>query len=211
MQRSLAVIGKTITPDVKADPVVNTALAALNSLHTAFTNAGFTDTQLRNALVQDYMESGAFTNSGWKQNNPGNIMYTKNDQWATKGTYDGPNKTYFAAYKNLDDYAQAKKRVLSLDPGRPIDATGTEYADFAHRLKLNNYYGDESEASYLAKLNGAAQRLRILGDLDVDSAQNITTNAGVKPWYSFFTDMPVLGKVGIVVGGLIVLKILFDD
>lgn len=179
------------------------AMAALSAEKKALENAGYNTNQLNWNLIKDYMESGAFTNGGYlKHNNPGNITYSKNDKYATKGTAMPGNPGYYwAHYKSLDDYAQGLKRILNIKPGIPWEATGGK--DYVHRLKLNNYFGKESEDSYLKKLQAANDRLTLIQDLDTDTHQTIVTPDAKHSWWS---DLPWYGKGGIILAGLVVVR-----
>jgi hypothetical protein len=162
--------------------------------------AGFTLPSIDYVFLMCYMESGAWQNSFMKKDhNPGNIIFV-HQQGATKGGYMAANKTYAAHYATLTDFAHDLMRVLSKPPGFPLQATSL--SDYVHRLKLNGYFGKESEASYLAKMKGAAQRLRIIVKLKDDTDQKI-----VMPKHNFFKDHPVLAGAAIVVGVLVVGKV----
>jgi hypothetical protein len=166
--------GVALKNGVTPDAIVQAAIKALSNEHDALMKAGVPDALLNFILVRDWMESGAYSNNGYKlHNNPGNIMWNKNDKYGTKGTYNAANKTYYSHYPTIDAYVQKAIAVLKQKPGIPYDATTKE--DFVHRLKLNNYFGKTSEADYLNAMKGAAQRINLVSDLQTDTNQNIVT------------------------------------
>ena len=121
----------------------------------ALKGVGLDGDLLQWAFIQLYMESAGFSNGpASKDNNPGNIIWFKGQR---RGVYMPGNKTYATHFNTLADFARVYNQLLNKAPGRPIAATSL--ADFAHRLKLNNYYGAESESSYLGKLEATAARL----------------------------------------------------
>lgn len=202
----LADIGKKTvkkTP-VTDDARVAAALAYQTAEMAALQAAGFSADQVKFNLVKDWMESGAYTSTGARVNNPGNIMFGNHNINAAKGPYLQGNKSYLASYKTLAGYAVDLKRVLSLSPGRPIDATGyPDPADFVHRLKLNNYFGSESEASYLQKMKSTQQRLRIVAQLQTDTHQDIVVDDGQggDKFTQWWNGLSMVEKIGLGVAG----------
>lgn len=181
------------------DAKVATALNYQKAETAALQSAGFPDAQVKFNLVKDWMESGGYTSTGAKVNNPGNIMFGSHNINATKGPYLSGNKSYLAAYVSLNDYAKDLRRVLSLSPGRPIDATGyPDLRDFVHRLALNRYFGKEPESSYLAKMQGAQQRLRIISQLQDDTHQDIVVSTGKQDKFTeWWEGLSTTEKIGI--------------
>jgi hypothetical protein len=202
-------VGDTIKVPVKDDPMVARSISMMNAEIAALQGGGFSDDQVKFNVVKDWMESGAYTSTGSKVNNPGNIMYGKHNINAHKGPYLEGNKTYLAAYSSLGDYARDLKRVLSLSPGKPYEATGyPDLRDFVHRLALNHYFGKESEVSYLNKMKGAQQRLRIITDLQVDSHQDLTTDTPKDKFMTWWDNLSTTEKVGIGVAAFTGIAIL---
>ena len=192
------------------DPKLASALQYMNAEITALQGAGFSDDQVKFNTIKDYMESGAYTNTNSKYFNPGNIHYSNHSKTAMKGgaTSEGGN---WARYKNLDDYAIDLQRVLQLGPGHPYDATGyPDLTDYVHRLKLNKYFGSESEVSYLKKLQGAQQRLKIIAQLHTDAHQDIVTPGSGNKFTNWLNGLTmtekVLGGAAAVVLGLVIIK-----
>ena len=201
--------GKVVKHNKVTDPVLKRAVDYYNREKAALQAAGLADNLIDWIMVQDYMESGAYTNTGAKYNNPGAIMWPPHGlKYGHKGPYSTANKTYLAAFKSLPEYVNEKIAVLSQSPGRPVDASSG--ADFVHRLKLNNYFGkNTSEAQYAAAMRGAAQRLNIIGDLYTDTAQD----AAIPPppgggFMQFIKDHPLLTGIGATVGVLMVVKVI---
>lgn len=165
------------------------------NVYNALKTAGFKDPALQFVYLMCYMESGAWTNGPTvKDNNPGNIMMYKG---ATKGTYIAANKTYAAHFASLSQFAAKLYSLLSRG-SRPVDAT--DLTDFVHRLKGIDYFGKQSESSYLSAMQGAAQRLRLIADLDNDTHQKIVKDAGV------LKTINPLWYLAAGVGGLILLN-----
>ena len=206
-KRPPAGVGKVLHPKVNEDKVFANAVDQFNYEKQVLQANGLSGDIVDYILTQDYMESGAYSNVGAKNNNPGNIMWPKKGKlkYGTKGPYNAVNKTYYGSFPNLDSYVKEKIAVLSEKPGEPIKATSG--ADYVRRLKMNNYFGNESEASYLDKLKYAAKRINIIGDLWVDSHQDIAVpdslDTGLWPWMKAH---PILTGVGLAAVGLVVIK-----
>lgn len=161
----------------------------------ALVNAGIPDPPLKFVFILCYMESGGFTNGPSRNDyNPGNIMWYPG---MTKGTYVAANRTYAIHFRNFDEFARELKKTLSKG-ARPIGAD--TLTDFVHRLKLNNYMGNESEASYLAKMRGAQQRLRLQGQLQDDANQTVTDSGRNKKKLSVWV------WVGVAAAGVLVIR-----
>lgn len=198
------IIGATQSPEV------SNAVAWLNALKSAYKKKALRDELINWLLIKDYMESGAFTNEGTKQNNPGNIMWNKHDKYGKKGTYNKINHTYYSSYPTIDDYVNKMIQVIKQSPGRPYDATSGE--DFVKRLAANTYFGKitakNTIENYIAAMKGAAQRINLLSDLQADTNQQIVTPSSDSTSFidkikDFVTDHPIAsGAIGI---GLIVL------
>ena len=212
LNNNISINGPTNTAATKGDPLVNAAITYLNSETDALRNSGFSEDQVKFNLIKDYMESGAYTNSNSKNFNPGNITWSKNSKTAKKGKPFG--KGWWAVYSNLDDYATDLMRVLSLSPGRPIDATGyPDLTDYAKRLGINGYFGFKPEQGakyvtesmkYLKAMQGAQQRLKIIESLISDTNQKIVpgTKPPIKiPW----------GWIGGGIVGLMALSAIFKS
>lgn len=163
----------------------------------ALKDAGISGPVLDFALVQLYMESAGFSNGpARKDNNPGNITWYKG---VKKGVYMPANKTYAAHYDSLQQFAGAYLQLLSKG-ARPLDAATLE--DFAHRLKLNNYYGKESEASYLQKLQGTAARLNQLAVFYKATDKKMSKDAHPSWWKKH----PLLTGLILAAGAVVVIK-----
>lgn len=150
-----------------------------------------------------YMESGHWTNKlTTKDRNPGSLMWKPGQGWA-KGVYVPANGTFGIHFDTWQAFADQLYKEMSKGPGYPIRATSL--ADFVHRLKLNNYFGAESEDSYLAKLQRAQAALDIDAQKDahtfVDQERKRNEPKKGLKWWQW-------GLIG--VGGLVVLKVLRD-
>jgi len=66
---------------------------------------------------------------------------------------------YYASYPGVNNWAADYYRFLCFNKGagRPIDSTGIE--DFAHRLKVNGFYGD-TETNYVNALYRWSEELK---------------------------------------------------
>lgn len=168
---------------------------AAGAVWRALVGAGFPGVIMNWVFALCYMESGGFSNTLFKKdNNPGSIMMYAG---ARQGTYVPGNGTYAANFLTLDDFA-AKFYNLMNSGARPIAATSLE--DFVHRLKLNNYFGKESEASYYNKLAGTMNRLRLLDATYKAADAKMNKDAHPK------SKVPVWEWVALGLGGLLVLK-----
>lgn len=208
----LALVGDTITKaSTPPDARTAGALAYMNKEIDALQGAGFSPDQVKFNIIKDWMESGAYdpTKLNNQNFNPGNITWSKHSTVAQKGRPYGSG--YFAKYNNLNEYATDLKRVLSLSPGRPINATGyPDLKDFVNRLATNKYMGSDSPTAYLKAMQGAQQRIRILQSLETDAAQNIAMPS--PSWdkvKDFFTNLPTGVKIGAAaVGTLLIVKLI---
>jgi len=136
---------------------LSNAKGAAGEVYKALSGAGFPAGILNWVFALCYMESGGFSNTLFKKdNNPGSIMMYAG---AEQGTYVPSNGTYAAHFKNLDQFAAKLYSIMS-SGARPVAAADLQ--DFVHRLKLNNYFGKESEASYYNKLLATMNRLKLL-------------------------------------------------
>lgn len=169
----------------------------------SLTRAGFIFPNLNFTYAMLYMESGKWTNRpALIDNNPGNIMWYPG---AKKGVYVAANKTYAAHFDNLDKFAL--QLAYELRKGaNPLGAQTLE--DFVHRLKLNNYFGKESEESYYRKVKGALNDLGIWPDMTNPGQGLKDLMRGKEKDYTPKKPfkMPIWGWVLVGVGGLVVLK-----
>lgn len=202
-------VGKVIKTNVKGDDVMQNAIQVLNQEKNLLQGHGLSDKIISLILIQDYMESGGYTNKGYKlHNNPGNIMWNKHLKYGTKGTFNKANGTYYANFKDLDEYIKEKLLVLSQKPGLPLQAKGIEHTpytdavDFVHRLKQNKYFGDQDEKSYYKAMEGTAKRINLLSSLQDDTGQNVVVPENQNAFISWWQDLPTWKKWGIVGGSL---------
>lgn len=165
--------GKVVKTGGKDDPVVAKAMASFDKLKAAYQGTGLPAKIIDLALIQDWMESGAFTNKGYLQyNNPGSLMWPAHGlKYGKKGGLCTSNGTCFAAFKDLNEYALQKALEIRKGPGYPVQATSS--ADYVHRLGMNGYYGKEPESSYFNKMKAAAARINLLASLHEDIHQDI--------------------------------------
>lgn len=194
-----AFIGVT---EVKADPVVQSAMKALMQEHDLLKLAGLSDNLTAWIMMKDWGESGGFTNNGYKlHNNPGNIMWNSHDKHGTKGTWNAANKTFYSHYASLSDYVAKLIEVLSQSPGRPIDAKDAH--DFVHRLKLNNYFGKKSEEEYFNMMKGAGKIIDTMSSIQDNSFQTVAPEQKnafqnfLDNFKNIFATMSTVAKVGV--------------
>lgn len=187
------------------DKKVATGVAAFNLEKGMLQNEGLRPELIDWVLIQDWMESAGYTNKGYVQhNNPGGIMWpSKGLKYGKKGSYNAANHSYWTDFPSMAVYVKEKISVLSQKPGRPIDATSGP--DFVHRLKMNNYFGKQSEASYTAAMKGAASRINLIGDFYTDAHQDIVKPKG-EGILATIREHPVLAGVGAAVAGILILK-----
>jgi len=182
----------------KAGQLVLKGYAGL--LYQALQNAGFSEAFMKYAIPQLYMESAGFSNGpAVKDNNPGNIIWYKGQE---RGVWMPANKTYASHFKDLDAFARVYYGLMNKG-AVPADATSLE--DFVHRLKLNNYFGKESEASYLSKLKGTASRLNMLDKTYKAATKKMMADSHPPFWKQHPLLIGILATVG-VVGVIKILK-----
>lgn len=142
---------------------MSTTQQRADAVYQALKNAGFPTTILPIAYAQSAMESGGFNSAiAIDDNNYSGILFiNKPYQKATRSLLHKLTDSglYVAHYDTIQDWANDFKRVLSIGTNKPIDSTSiTQYFT---RLKANNYYGNESIASYMGKVKGWLQNLHI--------------------------------------------------
>lgn len=94
-----------------------------------------------------------------------------NNHGLTSGTTSGG----FATYANDGKWASDYKRVLSMSPGRPIDATSAQ--DFYLRLLKNGYFTQKESAAYATAFNN---RLREVNAILADKSGNLAVAVKTK-------------------------------
>ena len=168
----------------------------------ALTNYGFPGNSIDFVYTMCYMESGHWTNGpALKDNNPANIMWYKGK---VKGTFIQDNGTYAIHFKNLDEFAAELYKTLSKG-SNPLGATTLE--DYVHRLAINNYFGEESESSYLEKMKDAQGAL----DSDNSKYQDLYTKKEIEKAHpdgilAWMKAHPVITGIGLAAVGLVVIK-----
>lgn len=134
-----------------------------NDVAALLRGAGFSETIIPYLLAQVSHETDGLTSQqATKYNNYSGIKYNKH------GTGSGATANGYAIYSSPAKWAQDYHRILSLAPGRPVDATSAQ--DFLDRLFKNHYFGTGTAAynTYSAGLN---RRLREL----LQSSKGTTT------------------------------------
>jgi len=166
-------VGKVVKTKGKDDVKVASAMAIFDRLKAAYQATGLPPRIVDWALIRDWMESGAFTNKGYRlYNNPGSLMWPPRGlKYGSKGGLCTSNNTCFAQFRDLDEYARQAAIELRKAPGKPADATDNR--DFVRRLKLNRYMGNESEDSYWNKMKAAAARINLLAKFHEDIHQDV--------------------------------------
>lgn len=176
--------------------------------------AGFPERVIDWATAQVMLETNNLKSRVSKDdNNLSGIKYNKHGVPQTPGRLS-PEGDHYAHYSSPTDWGRDFKRVLSLrnvhtknSTGGPaaIDAGSVE--DYAHRLKVNGYYG-ASEYDYLRilkQLLGAkAGAPKFLAE-QKEIVKETTENQAGGNW---FTKLPWYGKVGVVAGGLLGIKLI---
>jgi hypothetical protein len=195
---------------------VNPVQDIMSAYRAEYARQPFSHSMVNYNIVQDYMESGGYTNTGTKLNNPGNMIFA-NQTGASKGPEMPNNKGYFwANFANIPAYVHAKFVLLNKQPGMPIQATTG--ADFVHRLAINHYFGNEPESSYAKKMRDTAVKLGV-GNEFMNLEGNAWDNAAdqslhnlsnpVSSLWAKFRALPLPVQIGAgAAGGLIVIKLL---
>lgn len=141
----------TVTPLAKTSGALYNQVRYLSDL---LTNAGFPNTLVKTyAIAQVMFETAGLSSPlAQKYNNFSGIKYIgKSYQKNATNTGNG-----YAAYATPQDWANDYKRVLSLAPGRPINATSAQ--EFLNGLIANHYFGADP-ATYSAGLNAWLKKI----------------------------------------------------
>ena len=180
-------IGKTVT---------DTAVASAQAVWNAINNAGFPAALLPWLMDQAAYETAGFSSAAFlKDNNASGIMPSK---YAKKG------QTMYAGYATLDAWATDMKRVISMGPAYPVQATSL--ADYVHRLKQNDYF-EAPEAQYLKGLQAESVTWKNIESLYQDSHTSLVMPAAAT---SFFKQHPLATGIVVALAGILVLKAVTD-
>ena len=112
-------------------------------------------------IAQMILETGYFTNTSFiKDRNPGGITWNQN-YLKRLGTSKGSARPLkeggvYVHFDNFDTAIKDYLRIINKSPGLPVSATSP--ADFAHRLKINNYY-KAAESDYVNTINSVYNRI----------------------------------------------------
>jgi hypothetical protein len=127
--------------------------------------AGYTDNEIYLSLPQFVFETGYFTNTGYKYNNPAGLTYSVNQKDSTQGPPRPPSEGgFYSAFTSLqpalklhlNTIRKIKKRGNTL----PVPATAKTFTEFARLLYANGYYtGTPANATPLQKVNNYAKGL----------------------------------------------------
>lgn len=123
--------------------------------------AGFREAIIPYLLAQVAHETDGLTSlQATKNNNYSGIKYSKN------GTGSGASANGYAIYATPARWAADYYRVLSLNPGRPVDATSAD--DFLQRLYKNHYFEGTKAAynQYAAGINARLKQLQASAGYD---------------------------------------------
>ena len=146
----------------------NTMYAQANKIHQALISAGIKEPAASYATYQSFHETGGWPKSYalyWQHNNGSGIKYA-GQQNANK-LANG-----YAGFADFTDWVRAYVHELK-KKANPAAAQSLE--DFAHRLKLNGYYG-ASESNYL---NGLKRARLVLTTMP--AADKAYGNSAAKP------------------------------
>lgn len=108
-------------------------------------------------LAQIMLESADFTsNLAYNYNNYSGIRYVK--QKAANGSHNG-----FATYSSPENWAADYKRVLSLSPAKPINASSAQA--FYLALQANHYFTPAEATNYSKGFNAKLKKInQVLND-----------------------------------------------
>ena len=120
-------------------------------LATWLRGAGFPERLLVYLIAQSAHETDGGISPLTKVNNWSGI------KWSPNGYATGKQANGYATYKTPDLWAKDYFRVLSLAPGRPIDAISAQ--DFLDRLYRNGYFG-KTKSGYNIYAAGLNRRLK---------------------------------------------------
>lgn len=143
------------------DPALQRVLRAANYVYASMLARGLSPLAASLATYQTYHETGAYTNNGWNAyKNASGIMYA-----GQNGATRGPNG--YAVFASDSKYFDAFRHELTK---KNNPAAAVDLADFAARLKKNNYY-EANEQDYLRGLRRAKYVLTDLRATDMLGAR----------------------------------------
>jgi len=127
--------------------------------------AGYTEQEIYLSLPQFVFETGYFTNTGYKYNNPAGLTYSVNQKDSTQGPPRPPSEGgYYSAFSSLqpalklhlNTIRKIKKRGNTL----PVPATAKNFTEYAKLLYANGYYtGTPANATPAQKVANYANGL----------------------------------------------------
>lgn len=179
---------------------------------------GFPTSVIRYCLAQMLHESNSFTSRISKVWNWAGLTLS---DWAKNNVdaFDAGNG--YAGYRTMDGFAKDYKRVLSLAPGRPIDAKTAQ--QFLDGLVANKYFQASPTAyaqamnrnfkvvdAYLAKINDP--KSDISKDVANQDKRNVAWNDRNNLFKGSLIDWmkqhPIITGAILAAGGLVVVKVI---
>lgn len=206
-------IGAVIDSDKIPNPKSSTLDQDLYIAMRALQNAGLPNKVIPYALRQILWETKNFTSPlakrGW---NWAGIKFSK----AAQNNVNAFNDKGYAGYRDMDGFASDYKRVLSLAPGKPINANTAQ--EFLQGLISNHYF----QATPQAYASGVNSKVKLVNDFlnkMADPKSDITTdvqnqtkrdaanaNKGTGNILDWMKAHPMLTGVGLTAIGLVTLK-----
>lgn len=180
------------------DTVLDNVYANATKVLDALKAAGLSDPGATYAMYQAYHESQAFTSPLYLQhNNASGIKYA-----SQKGATKGPGPNHYAYFDTLASWAAAMAHEATKG-SNPAAAQSLE--DYADRLKKDGYYEDTLD-NYTHGLTRARLVLK-----EMPAADNaVGPGSATDSWKDKWNKLPLVGKIGVGVLGLFILKEIID-
>lgn len=134
-------------------------------LYAEMIKAGYTANEIYLSLPQFILETGYFTNTGYRVNNPAGLTYSVNQKDSTKGPARPPSEGgFYSAFTSLQPALKLHLNTIRKikKPGNklPVPATATNFTEFAKLLFANGYYtGTPANATPAVKMANYANGL----------------------------------------------------
>jgi hypothetical protein len=127
--------------------------------------AGYTENEIDLSLPQFVFETGYFTNTGYKYNNPAGLTYTPNQKDSTQGPARPAREGgFYSAFSSLQPalklHLNTIRKIKKRGNTFPVPAKATSLTEYAKLLYANGYYtGTPANATPQQKIDNYANGL----------------------------------------------------
>jgi hypothetical protein len=134
-------------------------------LMSEMAKAGYTANEMYLSLPQFVFETGYFTNTGYRVNNPAGLTYSVNQKDSTQGPPRPPKEGgFYSAFSSLQPalklHLNTIRKIKKAGNKLPVPATATNFTDYAKLLYANGYYtGTPANATPAQKIANYANGL----------------------------------------------------